>query len=57
MKKLENFIHDILSEKKKKKKVIMLTAAAFFLSLMMFPTKLVLAKMLPGKATILFPCM
>lgn len=50
MKKLENFIHDILSEKKKKKKVVMLTAAAFFLSLMMFPTKLVLAKMLPGKS-------
>ncbi len=50
MKKLENFIYGILSDNKKKKKVIMLTAAAFFLSLMMFPTKLVLAKMLPGKS-------
>ena len=50
MKKLENFIFGILNEKKKKKLVIVLTAVAFFLSLMMFPTKLVLAKMLPGKS-------
>jgi len=50
MKNFENFIFRILESKKKKKMVIILTAAAFFLSLMMFPTKLVLAKMLPGKS-------
>ncbi|GIT99401.1 efflux RND transporter permease subunit [Sulfurovum sp. TSL1] len=50
MKKLESFIYDILDNKSKKKLVIVLTAAAFFLALLMFPTKLVLAKMLPGKS-------
>ncbi len=50
MKKLEDFIYSILDDAAKKKKVIMLTAVAFFISLLMFPTKLVLAKMLPGKS-------
>ncbi|MDD3591696.1 MAG: efflux RND transporter permease subunit [Sulfurovum sp.] len=50
MKKLENFIYGILNEKKKKKLVVTLTAVAFFASLLMFPTKMVLAKMLPGKS-------
>ena len=50
MKSLENFIYAMLDSKFKKKLVIFLTAAAFFLSLLMFPTKLVLAKMLPGKS-------
>jgi multidrug efflux pump subunit AcrB len=50
MKKLENFIYGILNEKKKKKLVVILTAVAFFASLLMFPTKIVLAKMLPGKS-------
>ena len=50
MKKFEDFIYSILDDVAKKKKVVMLTAAAFFLSLMMFPTKMVLAKMLPGKS-------
>ena len=50
MKNLESFIYSILDDKSKKKLVIILTAAAFFLSLLMFPTKLVLAKMLPGKS-------
>ncbi len=50
MKRLEEFIYGILGSKKKKNMVIILTAVAFFLSLMMFPTKLVLAKMLPGKS-------
>ena len=50
MKKFENFIYRILDSKVKKTLVIILTASAFFLSLMMFPTKLVLAKMLPGKS-------
>ncbi len=50
MKNLESFIYGILDSKLKKRLVIVLTAAAFFLSLLMFPTKLVLAKMLPGKS-------
>ncbi|MEY3002645.1 MAG: hypothetical protein RLZZ428_1020 [Pseudomonadota bacterium] len=50
MKNLENFIYSILDSKFKKSLVIFLTTLAFFLSLMMFPTKLVLAKMLPGKS-------
>jgi len=50
MKNLESFIYNILNSKMKKKLVVILTASAFFLSLMMFPTKMVLAKMLPGKS-------
>ncbi len=50
MKNLESLIYSILDSKAKKRLVIVLTAAAFFLSLLMFPTKLVLAKMLPGKS-------
>ncbi len=50
MKNLESFIYRILDSKFKKTLIIILTALAFFLSLMMFPTKLVLAKMLPGKS-------
>jgi multidrug efflux pump subunit AcrB len=47
---LEKFLYNILNSKAKKKMMIMLTAGAFFLSLLMFPTKIVLAKMLPGKS-------
>ena len=50
MKNLESLIYGILDSKFKKRLVIILTAMAFFLSLLMFPTKLVLAKMLPGKS-------
>ena len=50
MKKFEEFIYSILDDVSKKKRVIVLTAAAFFISLLMFPTKMVLAKMLPGKS-------
>lgn len=50
MKSLESFIYSILDSKFKKTLVIFLTVAAFFLSLLMFPTKMVLAKMLPGKS-------
>ena len=50
MKKFEDFIYSILNDVSKKKRVIILTAAAFFISLLMFPTKMVLAKMLPGKS-------
>ncbi len=50
MKNLENFIYNILDSKAKKSLMIFATAVAFFLSLLMFPTKMVLAKMLPGKS-------
>ena len=50
MHNLESLIYNILNSGSKKRLVILLTAAAFFLSLLMFPTKLVLAKMLPGKS-------
>ncbi len=50
MKGFEGFIYNILDSKFKKKLVIILTIVAFFLSLLMFPTKMVLAKMLPGKS-------
>jgi multidrug efflux pump subunit AcrB len=50
MKKFKNFVHNILKSKVKKTLVIVLTTIAFFASLLMFPSKLVLAKMLPGKS-------
>jgi multidrug efflux pump subunit AcrB len=50
MKGLERFIYNILGSKSKKFMVIVLTAVAFFASLLMFPSKMVLAKMLPGKS-------
>jgi len=50
MKKFENFVHTILDSKSKKTLVIVLTALAFFGTIMMLPTQMVLAKMLPGKS-------
>jgi len=50
MKGLQKLVYNILSSKKKKTLIIILTAVAFFASLLMFPSKLVLAKMLPGKS-------
>jgi multidrug efflux pump subunit AcrB len=50
MKKFENFIYNILKSRVKKTLVIVLTATAFFATLLMFPTKAVLARMLPGKS-------
>lgn len=50
MSKLEGLIYNILDKKSKKTLVILLTILAFFGSLMMFPTQMVLAKMLPGKS-------
>ena len=50
MKKLEKFIYGILNSKANKSLIIILTLASLVLSLMMFPTKMVLAKMLPGKS-------
>jgi len=47
---LQKFVYSILDSKTKKTLVIVLTAVAFFASLLMFPSKLVLAKMLPGKS-------
>lgn len=49
LKKLENSILDILKQKQKKKFVLLGTLLAFIISVMMIPTELVLAKMLPGK--------
>jgi len=47
---LQKLVYSILDSKTKKTLVIVLTAVAFFASLLMFPSKLVLAKMLPGKS-------
>lgn len=49
--KFEAFIHTILISKSKKTIVIVTTLLFLALSIMMFPTKIVLAKMLPGKST------
>ena len=49
--RFENFIYEILQSKTKKLVVILLVLAALVGSIMMLPTKLVLAKMLPGKST------
>jgi multidrug efflux pump subunit AcrB len=50
-KKFENFIHTILDNPSKKLLVVALVFISLFGSIMMFPTKAVLAKMLPGKST------
>ncbi len=50
MKFFEDFVYSILGSKKKKTLVILLTFLAFVGSIMMLPTKFVLAKMLPGKS-------
>ncbi len=49
LKKLEKSLFNILSDTKKKRLVLLGTFFAFILSVMMIPTELVLAKMLPGK--------
>ena len=50
MKKFETFVHNVLLSRKKQSLTILLTALAFAGAVMMLPTKLVLAKMLPGKS-------
>jgi multidrug efflux pump subunit AcrB len=50
MKKFENFVYAILDKKANKTLVILLTLAALAGSVMMLPSKLVKAKMLPGKS-------
>ena len=50
MKAFENFVYGILEKKSKKTLVILLTLMALAASVMMLPTKIVKAKMLPGKS-------
>lgn len=50
MKRLQDFIYNILGSNAKMSLIIILTAVAFFLSLLMIYFGLVLAKMLPGKS-------
>ena len=50
MYRFEKILYSILNSKFKKFLVLFITFLAFVASLMMFPTKLVLAKMLPGKS-------
>ena len=47
---MEEKIYAILSSKKKRRKVVYLILGALFVAVMMIPTKIVLAKMLPGKS-------
>lgn len=47
---LEKFIYNILKSKKKKRTVILLVILSLMGAVAMIPTKLVLAKMLPGKS-------
>ncbi len=50
MKRMENFVYWILDHKSRKLMVILLTLLALAGSVMMLPTKIVKAKMLPGKS-------
>jgi len=47
--KFEAILHNILESKRKKRFILIASLIVFILSMMMFPTQLVLAKMLPGK--------
>jgi len=49
-KRFENFVHGILESKSKKTLVILLILLALVGSIMMLPTKIVKARMLPGKS-------
>lgn len=48
-KKFENYLVDTLNSSVKKKRILWATLFAFIFSVALIPTKLVLAKMLPGK--------
>lgn len=50
-KKFENFIYTILNDKSKKLLVILLVFGSLFGTVMMLPTQIVLARMLPGKSS------
>ena len=54
MTKIEHFIYSVLMAPSKKWLVLLITLVAFIASLLMFPTKFVLAKMLPGKSSTTF---
>ncbi|NOQ30751.1 MAG: AcrB/AcrD/AcrF family protein [Helicobacteraceae bacterium] len=47
---MEDLIYRILNSKKKKRNVLIYIAIAFIVAVMLIPTNLVLAKMLPGKS-------
>lgn len=47
--KLENYLRAVLETPKKKKQILWMTLAAFVIAVALIPTKIVLAKMLPGK--------
>ncbi len=51
MHRFEERMYVLLSHKKQKTMVLFMTALAFVLAIMMFPSKIVLAKMLPNKST------
>lgn len=51
MHRLEQFVYDVVSSTRKKNIVLLITLLAFIGAVLMFPTKIVLAKMLPGKST------
>lgn len=51
MQRFEYFIEDILQTPSKKRWVLWITLGAFWASIAMFPSNIVLAKMLPGKST------
>lgn len=51
MHRLEQFVYDIVTSTRKKNIVLLITLLAFIGAVLMFPTKIVLAKMLPGKST------
>ena len=47
--KFENYLRNVLETPKKKKQILWGTLALFMISVALIPTKIVLAKMLPGK--------
>ncbi len=47
---LENFLYNMLHSKKQKRLVILIVLASMMGAIMLLPTKIVLAKMLPGKS-------
>lgn len=47
--KFENYLRNVLETPKKKRRILWMTLAAFVISVALIPSKIVLAKMLPGK--------
>ena len=50
MPKFEHFVYTLLVEERKKKLVLLFTLLALVLAVLLFPSKIVLAKMLPAKS-------